>query len=88
MKLNATLAASLFALVATIPFNASAATDNPADTQADKATTSKTATQKKAKPHSHVEEKTGVPQKSPEALPDKPKADKDKTRHYHPRDGK
>jgi len=40
------------------------------------------------KPHSHVEEKTGVPQKEPEAKADKPNAAQDKTKHYHPRDGK
>ncbi len=31
------------------------------------------------KPRSHLEEKTGVPQKAPEA--------KDKNRHIHPREG-
>jgi len=88
MKLNYALAASLFALMVAVPFNASAAADNPADTNVDKATAPKTATQKKVKPHSHMEEKTGVPQQAPEAIADKPKADKDKTKHYHPRDGK
>ena len=43
----------------------------------------------KAKPHSHVQEKTGVPQTIPtEAKTDKPNAAKDKSKHYHPRDGK
>jgi len=88
MKLKSTLVASLFALMAVISLNASAAADNPADTNVDKATATKAATQKKVKPHSHMEEKTGVPQNAPEAMPDKPKADKDKTKHYHPRDGK
>jgi len=88
MKLKPTLAASLFALMAAISLNASAAADNPADTNVDKSTATKAATQKKVKPHSHMEEKTGVPQQAPEVIADKPKADKDKTRHYHPRDGK
>jgi len=88
MKLNYALAASLFALMVAVSFNASAAADNPADTSVDKATPPKVATQKKVKHHSHVEEKTGVPQKAPETMLDKPRADKDKTKHYHPRDGK
>lgn len=93
MKLKPALAASLFALIAAVPFNASAATDNPADTKVEKAatplaTTPKAATKKKVKPHSHVEEKTGFPQKMPEAMPDMSRADKDKTKHFHPRDGK
>ncbi|TXT24901.1 MAG: hypothetical protein FD131_4796 [Rhodocyclaceae bacterium] len=52
-----------------------------ADMQADKAV-------KKMKPHSHVEEKTGVPQSMPDAKSDKPNAAKDKSKHFHPRDMK
>ena len=40
------------------------------------------------RPHSHVEEKTGFAQKAPEAMPDKPNAANDRTKHFHPRDGK
>jgi hypothetical protein len=40
------------------------------------------------KPHSHVEEKTGMPQMAPEAMSGKQNAAKDKTKHFHPRDGK
>lgn len=41
------------------------------------------------KPHSHVQEKTGVPQSAPaKAAPGKKNAAQDKTKHYHPRDMK
>ena len=40
------------------------------------------------KHHSHVEVKTGVPQSAPEAKTDKTDPAKDKTKHFHPRDGK
>jgi hypothetical protein len=83
MKLKPTLAASLFALMAALSLNASAAADTPADAKVEKA-----APQKKMRPHSHVEEKTGFAPRAPEATPDKPNAAKDRTKHYHPRDGK
>jgi hypothetical protein len=93
MKLKPTLAASLFAIMAALslnasaasgtPANASAASDTPADTKVEKATP-----QKKMRPHSHVEEKTGFAPKAPEAMPDKPNAANDRTKHFHPRDGK
>lgn len=40
------------------------------------------------KPHSHVQEKTGVPQDAPAAAPAKKNPANDKTKHYHPRDMK
>ncbi len=83
MKLKPTLAASLFAIMAALSLNAGAAADTPADAKTEKA-----APQKKMRPHSHVEEKTGFPQKAVEAMPGKPNAAKDKTKHFHPRDGK
>lgn len=83
MKLKTTLVTSLFAVMAAFSINASAAADTPADVKVEKATP-----QKKMRPHSHVEEKTGVPQKAPEAKSDKPNAANDKTKHFHPRDGK
>ena len=48
---------------------------------------------KKVKRHSHAEEKTGVPQQVPTAASsdensDTLRIDKDRSRHYHPRDGK
>ncbi len=91
MKLKPTLAASLFAIAAALSFNAFAAPDSPAKTNAENPTDAKTAKavpQKKMRPHSHMEEKTGIPQKAPMAMADKPNAAKDKTKHFHPRDGK
>ncbi|MBI2308526.1 MAG: hypothetical protein HYU78_14650 [Rhodocyclales bacterium] len=41
-----------------------------------------------AKLHSHVEEKTGVPQKPVAANPAKPDPTKNLALHLHPRDGK
>lgn len=93
MKLKPTLAASLFAIFAALSLNAAAAPDTPAragaaaDTAGD-AKVEKATPRKKMRPHSHVEEKTGIPQKAPEATADKPNAAKDKTKHFHPRDGK
>ena len=93
MKLKPTLAASLFAIIAALSLNASAASDTPAgasnasNTPAD-AKVEKAAPQKHMERHSHAEEKTGFAQKAPEATPDKPNAANDQTKHFHPRDGK
>ena len=83
MKLKPTLAASMFAVMAVLSLNASAASDTPADAKVEKA-----APQTKMRPHSHMEEKTGFAQKNSEAMPDKTSAATNKTRHFHPRDGK
>jgi len=83
MKQKPSLAASLFALMAALSLNAGAAADSPADAKVEKV-----APKKKMRPHSHVEDKTGFPQKATAAMPDKPNAATDKTKHFHPRDGK
>lgn len=83
MKLTHALAASLFAITAALSLIAGAASDTAADRKTEKA-----ASQKKMRPHSHMAEKTGIPQKAPVALLDKPNAAKDQTKHFHPRDGK
>lgn len=87
MKLKSILATSLLAITAVLSAGAQAASDTntPAATQ-----TQATGAQgdKAVKPHSHMEEKTGVPQKAPEAKDKKPDPTKDKNRHLHPRDGK
>lgn len=80
MQRNALLFAILFA-VAALPLGAAAAADKPAETQA-------AAAARPAKPHSHVEEKTGVPQKAPVQDAGRQNAAKDKTKHFHPRDMK
>ncbi|MDO8313454.1 MAG: hypothetical protein Q7T25_16100 [Sideroxyarcus sp.] len=83
MNLKPTLTASLFAFVAALSLNVNAAADAPTEVKAEKAVA-----QKKMKPHSHVEEKTGIPQMPSVAMPGKPHAAGDKTRHFHPRDAK
>ena len=83
MKLKPTLAASLFAIMAALSLNASAAADTPAG-----ATLAKAAPQMKMTPHSHVQEKYGFAPKAPEGTPDKPNAVHDMTKHFHPRDAK
>jgi hypothetical protein len=84
MKLQSALSAALFATVAMLSLGAQAA-------DADKATPAAEmkAEQgaKAAKPHSHVQEKTGIEQVAPDANATKKKnASKDKTKHFHPRD--
>ena len=72
-------------LLAALSFSAQAAEGNQAaEAQVQKAPA------KKAKRHSHVEEKTGMAQSeaAPGSSPEKVKADKDRTKHFHPRDAK
>jgi hypothetical protein len=83
MKLKLVLAASLFAIMAALSLTASAASDATAEAKVEK-----TASPQKIKPHSHMQDKTGIPQKAPDAMADKSNAAKDKTRHFHPRDAK
>jgi hypothetical protein len=82
MKISSLIAAVLFAGVATtgtVYADDKAAAPKAAEAQADKAA---------SKPHSHVQEKTGMPQSMQDAKADKPNAAKDKSKHFHPRDGK
>jgi hypothetical protein len=86
MKLQSVLSAALFATVTALSLGAQAADADKAppaaEMKADKGAMA-------AKPHSHVQEKTGVPQEAPAAAaPGSQHASKDKTKHYHPRDGK
>jgi len=86
MKLHSALSAVLFASIAMLSLGAQAA-----DTDKTPATAEMKAGQatKITKPHSHVQEKTGMEQMAPDATaPAKKNAAKDKTKHYHPRDGK
>ena len=85
MKLQSALSAVLFATVAALSMGAHAADADKAapaaEMKADQA----------AKPHSHVQEKTGMAQHMPAASDEKsgkPKAGKDKSKHLHPRDAK
>jgi hypothetical protein len=82
MKVTSLIAAVLFAGAATTGVahaEDKAAAPKAAEAQMDKAA---------AKPHSHVQEKTGVPQSMPDPKADKPNAAKDKSKHFHPRDMK
>lgn len=82
MKLQSALSAVLFAAVAALSMGAHAADTEMKADKTDKGTMA-------AKPHSHVQEKTGVPQDAPATTaPAKKNAAKDKAKHYHPRDGK
>lgn len=83
MKLQSALATALFATAAMLALGAQAA-------DADKAApATEVKAEQGAKPHSHVQEKTGVPQSAPaKAAPGKKNAAQDKTKHYHPRDMK
>lgn len=82
MKFSSLIAAVLFASAATT--GAVYADDKAAAPKAPEAQAEKPA----AKPHSHVQEKTGMQQSMPAAKSDKSDATKDKGKHYHPRDGK
>lgn len=94
MKPQSILSAGLFAAILAFSLGAQAASD------ADKTVEGKdfaagaqipatsVQAEQKARPHSHLEEKTGVPQKAPEPQVDKPNPAKDMSKHYHPRDMK
>lgn len=87
MKLKFILATSLLAITAALSAGAQAASDTSTPAVAQTPATGAQG-DKAVKPHSHMEEKTGVPQKAPEAKDKKPDPTKDKNRHLHPRDGK
>lgn len=82
MKIRTPLLAALFAIVSMGAFAA----------DAEKAPTAK------VKPHSHMQEKTGIAPSDKQTTPTEEtatataatttKADKDKSKHFHPRDGK
>lgn len=92
MKLNSILWAGLFAAIATLSIGAQAASDTDKAAEA-KEPVAGMQVNKKMKPHSHMEEKIGVPQQTPtvtttEGKSGNLKADKDRSKHFHPRDGK
>lgn len=86
MKLQSTFSAILFATFAALSVGTLADEADKAPPSAEMKTEQGA---KPVKPHSHVEEKTGVPQKAPAAVdPNKKNAAQDKSKHYHPRDMK
>lgn len=87
MKLKSILSAGLLTAMAALSMGAQAASDTDKAVEA-KSPVAGVQADKKMKPHSHVEVKTGVPQNEPEAKADKPNPAKDNSKHFHPRDGK
>ncbi|MHB1428648.1 MAG: hypothetical protein ACYCVW_08130 [Rhodocyclaceae bacterium] len=87
MNLQSILATSLLAMTAALSTGVQAASDTNTTTAA-QAPAAGAQADKAMKPHSHMEEKSGVPQKAPVAKDKKPDPTKDKNRHLHPRDGK
>jgi hypothetical protein len=95
MKRNISLATSLFAIAAAFSMNATAASDATADANAE-ASAQQPGAKKKVKSHSHMKEKLGVTTKAepaPQAAldastPAKKNPARDKSKHFHPRDGK
>lgn len=85
MKLQALFSASILAAITAL--SASAYAEEKAAPAAEMKT-EKAAPAQAVKPHSHVQEKTGVPQDMKPADPARKNAAKDKTKHYHPRDMK
>ena len=82
MKVSSLIAAVLFAgttMTSGVFADEKAAAPKAAEAQMDKA---------ESKQNSHVQDKTGMPQNMPDAKADKPNAAKDKSKHFHPRDGK
>ncbi|MBK7024064.1 MAG: hypothetical protein IPH41_11345 [Sulfuritalea sp.] len=82
MKTSSLIAAVLFAGAATagvVYADDKATAPKAAEAQTDNAA---------ARPHSHVQEKTGIPQSMPDPKAVKPNPATDRSRHYHPRDGK
>jgi len=75
MTLKSTIAASLFAIMAALSLSVSAASTTSADAKIEESTQ-----QKAMKPHSHVQDKTGIPQKAPEITSEKPNAASDHTK--------
>lgn len=82
MKISSLIAAVLFA--GTAMTGVAYADDQAAAPKAAENHTEKAA----VKPHSHVQEKTGMQQSMPDAKAEKTDLTKDKKRHLHTRDGK
>lgn len=89
MKLHSFISISLVAAATALALGAHA--ENDADKRQADTTQAEQPAAKKMQPHSHMQERLGVPpqeKKSDDSKPGKLRADKDRTKHYHPRDGK
>lgn len=96
MKLHTLFAGLLFATSVSLSVGALAADGDKPATDAQGEKTSAPA-KNKMKPHSHVVEKGGMvsasastdaDKKADAPASDKPRIDKDRSKHFHPRDGK
>lgn len=90
MKPLSTLALGVLALAMAFSFNAVAAPNTADDSSPGM---QQPQAKKNLRPHSHMEEKIGVVAKAAPTVDDKPavaKPDpwKDRSKHFHPRDGK
>ncbi|SBT09240.1 conserved exported hypothetical protein [Candidatus Accumulibacter aalborgensis] len=94
MKPQSILSAALFTAIVAFAVGAQAASDTDKAAEGKdpvagaQAPAASVQAEKKVRPHSHLEEKTGVPQKAPEPQLNKPNSAKDMSKHYHPRDMK
>jgi hypothetical protein len=91
MRLQAILPTLLFATASVLSYGAYSATDadkaQPADVKTDQPAT------KIAKPQCHMDESSGMTQQMPAGVTSEQKcvkltAAQDRSKHYHPRDGK
>lgn len=90
MKLKTKIASSMFVIGTLVSTGGFAASDADKSAEAKPAATE---SKKKAKPHSHVEEKggaviSGAAPKESNHKETKGNPAQDNTKHYHPRDGK
>lgn len=85
MNLKTTLVTSLFAIGTLFSIGAVAAPGAETSAEGKPVTTE---AKKKIKPHSHVEAKGGTAPTVSQSKADKADPAMDKTKHYHPRDGK
>ena len=89
MKLKTKVASSMFVIAALISTGGFAASDGEKSAESKPAATE---SKKKVKPHSHVEERGGavssVAPKESDHKEAKVNPAQDRTKHFHPRDGK
>jgi hypothetical protein len=87
MKLKSVLATTLLAALTSLSLSAQAASDTSQAPAAQPMAQGMPA-DKAMKPHSHMEQKTGIAPKASAGEDKKPDPVKDKNKHLHPRDGK
>lgn len=89
MKLNIILSSAVFAAIVAMSQSAIAAEPEKSTEAKEPAANVQEgmSPEKKAKRHSHMEEKTGIPA-SQTTSSEKPSPAKDTSKHLHPRDGK